>query len=121
MEGASSMRGGWLRSASDPDGTVRRKTREPRSRFAPGRCLGAKDGQLLSGQSLIASLRKLVCSNVCASGILKIRSAPEHLPHLQPPSFDDTFLLCSSGEGCDLNHSSMYGGPQRLCAQFKLK
>jgi hypothetical protein len=47
---SSKVRGsGWLRSASDPDGPVRRNIRAPRSRFEPGRCLGAKDEKLLSG------------------------------------------------------------------------
>jgi hypothetical protein len=86
---------GWPRIASDPDGPVRRNTRAPRSRFVPGRCLGAKDGRLLNRQVLAASLRKLPSSNLCASWILEVHSAPEHVPHLQPPSFDGFFLLRS--------------------------
>ena len=87
--GSSKIRGSdWPRSASDPDGPVRRNSRAPRSRFVSGRCLGAKDEKLLSSQLLTASFWKLVSSNVRAFGILKIRSAPWHLFHLQPPSFD---------------------------------
>jgi hypothetical protein len=84
---------GWPRIASDPDGPVRRNTKAPRSRFVLDRCFGAKDGRLLNGQVLAASVWKLVSSNVRASGILKIRSAPWHLFHLQPPCFDGFFLF----------------------------
>jgi hypothetical protein len=110
---SSKIRGsGWLRSASEPDGPVRRNTRAPRSRFVPGRCLGAKDGKLLNGQGLAASLRKLTSSNACASWILEVHSAPQHLSQLPPPSFDASFLLCSSEQGCDLDHRSMCGTPR---------
>ena len=105
---SSKIRGsGWLRSASDPTGPVRRNTRAPRSRFVTGRRLGAKDGKLFNGHVLAAPLRKLTSPNACASWTLEVHSAPEYLFQLPPPSFDGSFLLCSSEQGCDWDHSSM--------------
>ena len=87
----------------------------------PGRlfhasCPAAVSKRRTEGCSMVKSwplfFRKLTSSNACAFWILEVHSAPEHLSQLPPPSFDGSYLLCSSEQGCDLDHSSMCDMPR---------
>jgi hypothetical protein len=104
LESSSSKIGGsgWLRSTS--------------GRLVHASCPAAVSKRRTEGCSMVKSwplfFRKLTSSNACAFWILEVHSAPEHLSQLPPPSFDGSYLLCSSEQGCDLDHSSMCDTPR---------